>query len=121
MPSTAPVSSAPPTGAQSQGASGVEGRAMVDGGCPVERENSPCPTKPLAARLTAVSAATGVPVGSTTSDADGRFRMALAPGSYRLDAVNLTGAAYPRGSSVDIVVNRGSYASVTVMFDSGIQ
>lgn len=32
--------------------SGIEGRTMVDGGCPMVREHSPCPDRPLSARPT---------------------------------------------------------------------
>ena len=94
---------------------------MVDGGCPVEIEGSPCPARPLSARITAINTATGVAEAVTTSDASGRFRIALPPGPYRLSAVNLTGAVYPRSSPVDVVVVEGRYIQVTVQFDSGIQ
>jgi len=95
---------------------------MVDGGCPVEIEGSPCPAKPISARVTAVDAATGVAVAATTSGTDGRFRMSLTPGRYRLEAVNLSGAAYPRSSlPVEVYVERGRYTPVTLQFDSGIQ
>jgi hypothetical protein len=110
-----------PPSTESAGESGVAGHTVVDGGCPVEVEGSPCPSRPVTARLTAVSVATGVQVGATTSDADGRFRMALPPGSYRLHAVNLTGAPFPRTSPVDFEVTRARYTEVTVHFLSGIQ
>jgi len=94
---------------------------MVDGGCPVEIEASPCPQRPLSARITIALAGTGAVVTTVVSDAEGRFRVGLSPGSYVLNAVNLTGAPYPRSSPVDVVVYSGSYTSVTVSFDSGIQ
>ncbi len=94
---------------------------MVDGGCPVEIEASPCPQKPVSARITVVLASSGAIVTVVTSDADGRFRIALPAGSYALHAVNLTGAPYPRSSPVNLVVQSGSYTTVTVLFDSGIQ
>jgi hypothetical protein len=94
---------------------------MVDGGCPVEHEASPCPEKPVAARITVVLAATGMVLTVVISEADGRFRVGLPPGSYVLNAVNLTGAPYPRSNPVDVVVHSGAYTDITVSFDSGIQ
>ena len=94
---------------------------MVDGGCPVEVEGSPCPERPLAARVTIALADTRAIVTIVTSDAEGHFRVGLSPGRYVLNAVNLTGAVYPRSSPVDVIVRAGSYTTVTVSFDSGIQ
>ena len=108
----------PPT---AQGESGVAGRTMVDGGCPVEIEASPCPQKPVSARITVTLAGTGASVTVITSDAEGRFRVGLTPGSYVLSAANLTGSPYPRSSPVNIVVHSGSYTTLTLLFDSGIQ
>ena len=94
---------------------------MDDGGCPVVIEGSPCPARPVRARITAVNAATGVAAAVTTSDADGHFRIALPPGRYRLEAVNLAGSVYPRSSPVDVVVDEGRYTVVFIAFDSGVQ
>jgi hypothetical protein len=94
---------------------------MVGGGCPVEIEASPCPQKPVSARVTVVVASSGAIVAVVTSDPQGWFRIGLPAGSYALHAVNLTGAPYPRSSPVDVVVQSGSYVTLTVLFDSGIQ
>jgi hypothetical protein len=114
-----PTQPTPPPAAQSE--SGVAGRTMVDGGCPVEVEGSPCPQKPISARITVVLSSSGAIVTVVTSDAEGQFRIGLPAGSYALHAVNLTGAPYPRSSPVNVVVESGSYVTVTVLFDSGIQ
>ena len=117
-----PVSPTQPTSPPAaQSESGVAGRTMVDGGCPVEIEASPCPQKPVSARITVVLSSSGAIVTVVTSDAEGRFRVGLPAGSYALHAVNLTGAPYPRSSPVNLVVQSGSYTTVTVLFDSGIQ
>ncbi len=92
---------------------------MVDGGCPVYSDASPCPAKPIAAHLTASAA--GHVVGRGTSDGDGRFRISLPPGSYVLQAVNLSGGLFPRSAPVNVTVRSGRYTAVTVSFDSGIQ
>ena len=101
------------------GESGIEGRTMVDGGCPVEYEASPCPAKPISAEITA--SAGGRVIARVTSDADGRFRISLPPGSYVVHAINLSGGLYPRSAPVNVTVRSGRYTAVAVSFDSGIQ
>lgn len=94
---------------------------MVGARCPVEIEQSPCATRPIAARLTAARADTGVVVATTTSGPDGWFRLPLVAGRYLLQAVNLAGTPYPRSSPVTVVVGPGHYTGLTVAFESGLQ
>jgi hypothetical protein len=101
--------------------SGVQGRTMVDGGCPVVRAQSPCPDRPLSARLTITGADQTRTVAETTSDTDGRFRVPLPPGSYTIHPANLTGAVTPIAQPVTVTVTAGQFTVVTVPFDSGIR
>lgn len=94
---------------------------MVDGGCPMVREGTPCPDKPLSARITVTEVGATATVATVVSDADGRFRIALAPGRYRLRPANLTGALHPASSPQDVDVQAGMYTTVTLSFDSGIR
>jgi hypothetical protein len=94
---------------------------MVDGGCPVIREGSPCPDKPLPAALTVTRAGSTDVVATAISGEDGRFRIPLAPGRYVVLAANVTGAIRPAASPVDVEVPTGRYVSITVSFDSGIR
>ncbi|WP_225829868.1 carboxypeptidase-like regulatory domain-containing protein [Streptomyces sp. NK08204] len=101
--------------------SGIEGRTMVDGGCPVIREHSPCPDRPLSARLTITSGDPQRKVAETTSNADGHFRVPLPPGTYTIRPVNLTGAVTPIAQPVTVTVTSGRYATVVIPFDSGVR
>ncbi|MEV0804874.1 carboxypeptidase-like regulatory domain-containing protein [Micromonospora sp. NPDC050200] len=101
--------------------SGIEGRTTVDGGCPVIRDNSPCPDAPLSARLTVTRQGFDVPVASTTSDSDGRFRLPLPPGRYVVHPSNLTGGIHPAAAPIEVQVSSGAYTTVTVPFDTGIR
>lgn len=102
-------------------ASGIAGRTMVDGGCPVYFDETPCPPQPMSARIIVRVAGAGRTIADVVSDADGRFRLEVPPGGYVLQAVNLTGGPFPRSAPVDVTVRSGSYTTVTVTFDSGIQ
>jgi hypothetical protein len=117
LPPSMASSTSPPASAES----GVQGRTMVDGGCPVPVENSPCPARPIRSRITIVRIGSEVTAAVVTSDAAGRFQVALPPGSYRLQPANLTGTPFPRGTPVEVAVRSGHYTDLTVWFDSGIQ
>lgn len=101
--------------------SGVEGVTMVDGGCPPARDAPPCPDKPLPARIEVAQAGSGEPVGSVDSGADGRFRIALAPGDYTLRPTNLAGTPLPIAQPLDVRVDANRFTTVAVSFDSGVR
>lgn len=86
--------------------------------CPVERINSPCPPRPVAAEIDAVDAA-GQRAGSTRSGADGTYRLALGPGTYVLTVA--TGSAFPRCPSTTVVVPAAGVATVNISCDTGIR
>jgi len=101
--------------------SGVEGRTVVDGGCPTTSSASPCPDVPLAAKITVTRSSDRRVVATTQSGQDGRYRISLAPGGYALRAENLTGNALPRGATAGVQVDQGQYENVVLKFDSGVR
>ncbi|MGW0765515.1 carboxypeptidase-like regulatory domain-containing protein [Streptomyces sp. NPDC002676] len=101
--------------------SGIEGRTLVDGGCPVVREHSPCPDRPLSARLTITRGDPEQKITGTTSGADGHFRISLPPGTYTIHPANLTGAVTPIAQPVTVTVTSGRFTKVVIHFDSGIR
>lgn len=103
------------------GSSGVNGITSVDGGCPPTRAEAPCPDHPLRAHLTLVASDSGVVVSETDSTADGAFQMPVAPGTYLLKAVNLTGAPLPTAPALPVTVAPDQFTTVTVRFDSGVR
>ncbi|MCF3132121.1 carboxypeptidase-like regulatory domain-containing protein [Streptomyces olivochromogenes] len=101
--------------------SGIKGRTLVDGGCPMVREDSPCPDRPLRARLTITGGSPERTVAETTSDADGHFRISLPPGTYTIRPTNLTGAMTPIAQPVSVTVKGGRFTMIVISFDSGIR
>ena len=53
--------------------------------------------------------------------ADGRFRVALAPGTYRVGPLQAAGRFLPRAGEETVIVEPGKYATVTINFDSGMR
>ena len=101
--------------------SGIDGHTVVGPECPVMRAASPCPDKPLRARLTVTSIGSPVTLATVTSDAEGYFRIPLAPGRYTVRPGNLSRAALPTAHVVTATVVSGRFTVLTISFDSGIR
>ena len=109
------------SGGSPQPASGVRGIAVVDGGCPKITDAHACPELPMKARVTVTKPRTESIVGKVVTDSNGRFTIALAPGTYALNATNLTGAPVPRARSLPVTVAAHAFATVRIRFDSGVR
>ena len=99
---------------------GVEGTVLLGPLCPVERADSPCPPKPIAAEITVTTRA-GQTVTSGVSGSDGTYRIALSPGNFSLTARAPGSGAFGVSKPVDVVVVLGRYTHVDLMVDSGIR
>lgn len=105
------------------GDSGVEGLVHLGPQCPVETEGEPCDDQPAAAVEVTVSEqvagemyGAGEPVAQTTTDALGRFRVAVPPGDYVV-----TAEAGMFCEFMDAHVTAGAYVTVDVPCDTGIR
>ena len=103
--------------------SGITGRVVAAPTCPVEQVPPvpQCAARPLAAslRVRRVGSARAITVRAAS---DGRFRLALAPGSYAVQALPRPGSPFPRPpASFTVRVRPGRFTSVTVTYDTGIR
>jgi len=98
--------------------SGVKGIVVLGPTCPVERADSPCPDQPLAATIKAAR-----PDGSVArtahSGSNGRFTMALEPGTYTLRVTGTGGVQVSR--PITVTVPQRGWITANVMVDSGIR
>jgi hypothetical protein len=99
---------------------GVEGTTLVDEGCPVLPDDSPCPQRPLPARVLILNEK-GVEVNRSNTNERGEFRIELSVGSYILQGQNLTGAPLPTATPVPVNVLKGQMQLVTIKFESGVR
>jgi Carboxypeptidase regulatory-like domain len=100
------------------GAQGIRGTVVLGPMCPVERVESPCPDRPMAATVV-VSVGSGRRVASVRSGSDGSFSVPLAAGRYVLTA---TGAGAMRfAKPVEVTVRAGTWTRAVVQVDSGIR
>jgi hypothetical protein len=58
-------------------------------------------------------------VFSVQSGSDGRFRLALGPGTYEVQALVTAGAMFAK--PVNVTVPPGEFVSVDVLLDTGIR
>jgi hypothetical protein len=99
--------------------SGLEGLVTVGPQCPVLREGESCPDLPFAATLELRQA--GKLIVQFNSDASGKFRVAVRPGSYSLEPLSPAGRALPVAGPQAVTVLEGKFLNVTVLYDSGIR
>ncbi|MEA2299092.1 MAG: hypothetical protein QOF77_2028 [Solirubrobacteraceae bacterium] len=103
---------------------GITGRVVVGPVCPVETMPPlpGCAPRPLAVTLHLRALGRRGPVIGVRSGADGRFRVVLSPGSYRLHALPRPGSTLPRPpAELTVKVHAGRFTSVTISYDSGIR
>jgi Carboxypeptidase regulatory-like domain len=100
------------------GAQGIRGTVVLGPMCPVERVDSPCPDRPIAATVV-VSDRSGHRVASVRSGSDGSFSVPLPAGSYVL---TVTGTGAMRfAKPVEVSVRDGTWTRAVVQVDSGIR
>jgi carboxypeptidase family protein len=100
------------------GTSGVEGRALAGPQCPVAVEGSPCPDLPWEGTVVATAASSGDEF-TVETDADGGFRLPLAPGDYVLTI--RAGSSPPFATPQTVTVEPGAFADVVISVDTGIR
>lgn len=111
----APVT--PGTTAIPAGTSGIEGQVTIGPMCPVVMLNDPCPDQPYQATVDVLDAS-GKQVAQFQSDAQGRFKVALAPGVYTIRPQR---AGIARAPQQDVTVIAGQFTPVEIVYDSGIR
>lgn len=97
-------------------ASGLRGTILAGPACPgPARVDSPCPDRPVAMTIEVVQG-TSV-VATVATGADGRFSVALGPGSYVLRSKS----GLPALRSQSFTVATGSYTEVELHADTGMR
>jgi hypothetical protein len=99
---------------------GIEGQVLIGPMCPVVQQGQECPDQPYQATMTILTSE-GRKVTQFNTDADGRFRLPLAPGNYILHPQ--TSLNQPMSVAVEqpFSVVEGQFTQIKVTFDSGIR
>ena len=102
------------------GESGIEGRAVISPAHPGPVREGQSDTAPYQTTLVVWSVSDGSEVTRFETGADGRFRVALPPGTYRVGPSRQMGR-FPRAGEETVTVAQGAFAHLTVSFDSGMR
>ena len=97
--------------------SGIEGQVSIGPVRPIERKGV-ANQRPYEARITVLNA-TGREIASVNSNPEGKFRIALPPGTYVLRPEQP--GLYPRASAQQVKVSRDRITQVDITYDSGIR
>jgi hypothetical protein len=98
-------------------ASGIEGRVIIRPVRPVERRGA-ANQRAHQAKITVLNAA-GREVAAVETDAEGRFRLPLPPGSYVLRPESP--GVYPRAAEQRVRVLHDEMTQVEIVYDSGMR
>jgi hypothetical protein len=109
------------SGDEPAGGSGIEGLVTIGPQCPVVQEPTPCPDLLFAATIVVQDVATGERVAEGESGEDGRFRIDLPPGSYRVLPQWPNDPGPPTAQEQLAEVEEGRYTRVDVQYDTGIR
>jgi hypothetical protein len=112
---------APGPAAPAGASSGIQGTMTVDVGCPRVAPDTPCPRRPLRARLVIQPAGAAAREILAESEADGRYRVPLPPGRYTIQPRNISGAAVPTAFPLTVTVRPGTWTTLPIDFDSGVR
>jgi hypothetical protein len=99
---------------------GIEGQVLIGPMCPVVRQGQECPDRPYQATLTVMTPERRT-VTRFTVDREGRFQVALAPGSYILRPETPSNLPLPIAAEQPFSVVAGQYTQLKVIYDSGIR
>jgi hypothetical protein len=105
-----------------QGESGIEGQALISPTRPGPIRMGQGPSqKPFQTTLVILTSGEGREVARLETGSDGRFRVSLPPGEYRVGPPPSSARFLPRGSEELVKVLPGQFAQVTINFDSGMR
>ena len=100
--------------------SGISGETVLGPTCPVQRAGAP-PCVSVVSAEVRVTDAGGTVVADVRSGPDGKFTIALQPGTYVIAGIRGPSGPGMFTTAQTVVVTAHSYTAVTVTFDTGIR
>lgn len=101
--------------------SGIEGQAVISPAHPGPVRAGQSDSAPYRTTLVVWRVSDGSEVTRFETGSDGRFRVGLPPGTYRVGPPQQPGRFLPRAGEETITVAPGKFAHVAISFDSGMR
>ena len=115
------VSTAGGSDVKPTGDSGIEGQALISPAHPGPIRQGEQGSAPYKTTIVVWDTTGGREVTRVETGSDGRFRIALRPGIYRVGSPQQQGRFLPRASEETVTVTSGKFTQVTLNFDSGMR
>ncbi len=105
--------------------SGIQGRALLGPICPGPQQAgglraTQCADQPYQAKFKILDEQENE-IATFQTGEDGRYKVALDPGTYELVPQTNPQEIFPRASSQSVTVLDGEYIEITIIFDTGIR
>ena len=99
----------------------LSGTVVAGPTCPVERADQPCPPRPVPNRQVMIETASGTVVTSATTDQNGHFQVALAPGTYEVRVAPGTSPFPIQRARQSVTITAGQTLKIQIELDTGIR
>jgi hypothetical protein len=100
----------------------IDGSVTASPTCPVERVSAPCSPAPVADRQVNIVTTSGSTAATTVTDANGHFRIRVAPGSYVVRVTIIPGKVGLRQITPgNVTVRANETTDLQIVLDTGIR
>jgi hypothetical protein len=89
--------------------------------CPVQTPTTPCPPEPASGMKLLVLTPTGEKIRSPVTNHEGKYRVALPAGSYRIEISPLTGIEFTKDVPATVTILEGRETRLDINIDTGIR
>lgn len=89
--------------------------------CPADRADPPCSGTPVQANVVVLDQTSQTTLATVTTDADGRFTVALPSGIYKIRATRANGGPARRPTIRQVTVSAGRFTTITVRLVTGLR
>lgn len=107
-----------PSSATSLSTGALEGQVVARATCGAQNPVATCTPAPVVGEVVIVRTTSGAVVAMATTDADGRFRLTLAPGHYLAQARSGSGSGAATTAAVSVTVAPGRTTAVQLVASS---
>ena len=110
-----------PTGSEIRSTGGLAGVVTRGPTCPVQTKTTPCPPEPASGTRVLVLTPTGEQIGAPVTDNEGKYRVALPPGTYRIELGRLAGIEFTKDVPTTVIILEGRETRLDISIDTGIR